>query len=186
MKTTVVVLVLAAALCAADKKPPQGHEEDASVGVTATLLSADQLRQEFGSEFGDYIVVDVRISPKDKAYQVRLDDFILRSESSGEHTGPFTAASQIAGAGALVVTEKYGNKANADSPKPLESVKIEMNQDAKGNPALDALKKRMLAEKTVSEPVSGLLFFPFSKREKARNLILSYKTPTSHLRLSFK
>ena len=178
------VFALCTAAAAADKKPPQGHEEDASVGVTASIVSADQLRQEFGSEFKDYIVIDVRISPKDKSYQVHLDDFILRSESSGEHTGPFTAASQIAGAGALVVTEKYGNKANADSPKPLESVKIEMKDDVKGDPALDALKKRMLAEKSVSEPVSGLLFFPFSK-EKPRHLILSYKTPSSHLRLSF-
>jgi hypothetical protein len=186
MRTIVIALILAAALCAADKKPPQGHEEDASVAVTASIVSADQLRQEFGSEFNDYIVIDVRISPKEKSYQVRLDDFILRSESSGEHTGPFTSASQIAGAGALVVTEKYGNKQNADSPRPLESVKIEMNQDAKGNPALDALKKRMLADKTVSEPVSGLLFFPFSKKEKARNLILSCKTPSSHLRVGFK
>jgi len=183
------LLLFSIALQAGEKKPPQGHEEDASVAVTATIVSADQLRQEFGSDFkGDYIVLDVKISPKispqDKPYQVHLDDFILRSESSGEHTGPFLVASQIAGAGALVVTNVYGNKANVDSPKPLESVKVEMKDDSKADPALAALKKRMLAEKSVSEPVSGLLFFPFSK-EKPRNLILSYKTPTSHLRLSF-
>ncbi len=186
MKTAVILLISALALQAAEKKAPQGHEEDASVAVTATIVSAEQLIQEFGSDFhGDYIVLEVKISPKDKDYQVHLDDFILRSEASGEHTGPFLVASQIAGAGALVVTNTYGNKANADSPKPLQSVKVEMKDDAKADPALDALKKRMLAEKTVSEPVSGLLFFPFGKA-KPRSLILSYKTPTSHLRLSFK
>jgi len=186
MKIAVILFLWALTVQAADKKPPQGHEEDASVAVTATIVSPDQLVQEFGSDFhGDYIVLEVKISPKDKDYPVHLDDFILRSESSGEHTGPFLVASQIAGAGALVVTNTYGNKANIDSPKPLQSVKVEMKDDAKPDPALDALKKRMLAEKTVSEPASGLLFFPFGKA-KPRNLILSYKTPTSHLRLSFK
>ena len=186
MKTAAALLMFSLALYAADKKAPQGHEEDASVSVTATIVSADQLRLEFGSDFkGDYIVLEVKISPRDKNYQVHLDDFILRSESTGEHTGPFLVASQIAGAGALVVTNTYGNKANVDSPRPLESVKVEMKDDSKADPALDALKKRMLAEKSVSEPVSGLVFFPLSK-EKPKNLILSYKTPTSHLRLSFR
>ena len=60
-----------------------------------------------------------------------------------------------------------------------------MKDDAKPDPALDALKKKMLSEKTVTEPVSGLLFFPLTK-EKARNLILSYKTPQGKLRLNFK
>jgi hypothetical protein len=43
----------------------------------------------------------------------------------------------------------------------------------------------MLTEKTVSEPVSGLLFFPLTK-EKAKNLVLSCKTAQSKLRLSFR
>lgn len=186
MKTAVALLIFSVALQAGEKKPPQGHEEDASVAVSATIVSADQLIQEFGSDFKkDYIVLDVKVSPKTTPYQVNLDDFILRSESSGEHTGPLAAASQIAGAGALVVTEKYGNRANADSPRPLESVKVDIDNDTKADPALAALKKRMLADKSVSAPVSGLVFFPMSK-EKPHSLILSYKTPTSHLRLSFK
>jgi len=60
-----------------------------------------------------------------------------------------------------------------------------MNDEQKADPALDALKKRMLAEKTTTDPVSGLLFFPLGK-EKPKNLILSCRTPTSHLRLHFK
>jgi hypothetical protein len=181
------LVTLCAALVAADKRPPQGRGEDESVVITATVLSPEQLKEAVGSDFGNnYTVLDVRLAPKgDKPYPVRLDDFILRSESSGEHSGPFAYASQIAGAGALVVEQKYGNKQNADSPKPLESTKVTMKDDAQGDAALDALKKKMLTEKTVSEPVSGLLFFPLTK-EKPRNLILSYKTPQSKLRLSFK
>jgi len=45
-------------------------------------------------------------------------------------------------------------------------------------------EEKMLSEKTVSEPVSGLLFSLV--KEKPKNLILSYKTPQGKLRLSFK
>jgi hypothetical protein len=180
-------LSLCAVLCAADKKSPQGHGEDESVAITATLVGPEQLRDAFATDFNNnYTVLEVRVAPKgDKPYLVHLDDFILRSESSGEHSGPFLVASQIAGAGALVVERTYGHKANVDSPRPIEGTKVEMKDDAKADPALDALKKKMLSEKTVTEPVSGLLFFPLAK-EKPRNLILSYKTPQGKLRLSFK
>jgi hypothetical protein len=183
----VAAVILCALLCAADKKPPQGHEEDESVAITATLLSPEQVRDAVGSDFdNNYAVLEVRVTPKGgMPYLVHLDDFILRSESSGEHSGPFLVASQIAGAGALVVERKYGNRSNVNSPRPLEGTNVEMKDDSKADPALDALKKKMLSEKTVSEPVSGLLFFPLAK-EKPKNLILSYKTPRSKLRLSFK
>jgi hypothetical protein len=186
-KLLISAVVLCAALSAADKKSPQGHEEDESVAITATLLSPQQLIDAVGSDFdNNYTVLDVRVTPKGgKPYLVHLDDFILRSESSGEHSGPFLAASQIAGAGVLVVKHTYGNRVNADSPKPLEGTKLEMKDDAKADPALDALKKKMLAESTVTDPVSGLLFFPLTK-DKPKNLILSYKTPQGKLRLSFK
>jgi len=176
-----------AVLCAADKKSPQGHGEDESVAITATVVGPEELRDAFATDFNNnYTVLEVRVAPKgDKPYLVHLDDFILRSESSGEHSGPFLVASQIAGAGALVVERTYGRKQNIDSPAPIESTKVKMKDDVSADPALDALKKKMLNEKTVTEPVSGLLFFPLAK-EKAKNLILSYQTPQSRLRLSFK
>ncbi|HEX4136305.1 MAG TPA: hypothetical protein VHY84_16945 [Bryobacteraceae bacterium] len=182
---------LAFAVCslvsAADKKSPMGQGEDESVAVTATVLSPDQIREAVGSDFNNsYAVLEVRLAPKGSMpYLVHLDDFILRSESSGEHSGPFLAASQIAGAGEMVVERKYGNRSNADSPRPLEGTKLEMKDGTKADPTLDALKKKMLAEQTVSQPVSGLLFFPLAK-EKPKNLILSYQTPRSRLRLSFR
>jgi len=186
-KLSFAALALCAVLCAADKKSPQGRGEDESVTITATLLSPQQLREAVGSDFDNsYTVLDVRVAPKGgMPYLIHLDDFILRSESSGEHSGPFLVASQIAGAGALVVERTYGRRQNVDSPRPLEGTKVEMKDDAKADPALDALKQKMLTEKTVSEPVSGLLFFPLAK-EKPKNLVLSYKTPQSKLRLSFR
>jgi hypothetical protein len=182
------ILIAAVALCAvlgaADKKSPQGHEEDESVAITATLLSPGQLIQAVGSDFdNNYTVLEVRVIPKGgKPYPIHLDDFILRSESSGDHSGPFLAASQIAGSGAMVVKHTYGNRVNADSPRPLEGTNVEMKDDTKADPALDVLKKKMLAESTVTDPVSGLLFFPLTKK----NLILSYKTPQGKLRLNLK
>jgi len=186
------VTFVAFALCAtpsvaADKKSPEGQAEDESVAITATVLSPDQLKQAVGSAFdNNYIVLDVHLTPKGgKPYLVHLDDFILRSEQSGEHSGPFLNASQIAGSGALVVERTYGKRVNADSPRPLDGTKVTMKDGEKADPALDALGKSMLSEKTVTEPVSGLLFFPLNK-EKPRNLVLSYKTPASKLRLNFK
>jgi hypothetical protein len=186
-KLILAALALSAVLCAGEKKSPQGHGEDESVAITATLVGPEELRDAFATDFdNNYTVLEVRIAPKgDKPYLVHLDDFILRSESSGEHSGPFLVASQIAGAGALVVQRKYGPKQNVNSPAPIESTKVEMKNDSKADPALEALKQKMLSEQTVSEPVSGLLFFPLAK-EKPKNLILSYQTPQSRLRLSFK
>jgi hypothetical protein len=185
--TVVLCAVLGAALSAGEKKSPEGRVEDDSVTITATLLSPQQLIDAVGSDFdNNYTVLDVHVTPKGgKPYLVHLDDFILRSESSGEHSGPFLAASQVAGSGALVVKHTYGNRVNAESPRPLEGTNVEMKDNVKADPALDALKKKMLAESTVTDPVSGLLFFPLTK-EKPKNLILSYKTPLSKLRLSFK
>jgi hypothetical protein len=181
------LVVFGALLYAGEKKTPQGQGEDESVTITATVLSSEQLKQAVGSDFdSNYTALEVRIAPKGgKPYLVHLDDFILRSESSGEHSGPFPNAGQIAGNGALEIEQKYANRTNPDSPRILQSTSIKMKDDEKGDPALDALKKKMLTEKTVSEPVSGLLFFPLTK-EKPKNLILSCKTPTSKLRLSFK
>jgi hypothetical protein len=186
-KLSFAALALCVVLGAGEKKSPQGQAEDDSVTIAATVLSPEQLKDAVGSDFdNNYTVLDVRVTPRGgKPYLIHLDDFILRSESSGEHSGPFLAASQIAGAGALVVAHTYGRRQNADSPRPLEGTKLEMKDDTKADPALDALKKAMLSEKTVAEPVSGLLFFPLAK-EKPKNLILSYKTPVSKLRLSFK
>jgi hypothetical protein len=188
MKAGIILAVLVSgALYAGEKKTPQGQGEDDSVSVHASVLTSEQLRDAVGSDFdNNYIVLDVQITPKGgKPYLVHLDDFILRSEQSGEHSGPFLSPGQIAGAGALVLERKYNDRTGPDSPRTIASSKVEMKNDEKANPALDALKKKMLQEKTVTEQVSGLLFFPLSK-EKPKNLILSCKTPASHLRLSFK
>jgi hypothetical protein len=190
-KGEVMRILFIGALCvtvlvAGEKKAPQGRVEDASVTITATVVSTAELTQMFGTDFSNnYTVLNVNIAPKgDKPYDVRLDDFILRSESSLEHSGPL-AAGQIAGAGAMVVARTYNDRPNAESSRTIAGTKIEIKDDAKADPALDELKKKILIEKSITEPESGLLFFPLSK-EKPKNLVLSCKTAASKLRLTFK
>jgi len=184
--TRVAVALCPILLTAGEKKAPQGHAEDDGVAITATFVSIEQVKQMFGTDFdNNYTVLDVTIAPKGgKPYAVRLDDFILRSESSLDHSGPL-AAGQIAGAGAVIVERKYGDRSNGDSPRPIAGTEVHIQDDAAGDPAFGALKQRILIEKSTIEPESGLLFFPLSK-EKPKNLVLSYKSPASRLRLTFK
>jgi hypothetical protein len=181
-----ITILLSTVALAADKKPPQGHGEDGSVMIGATLVSPEQLKQAVGSDFNsEYTAIEITITPKGgKPYLVHLDDFILRSEASGEHSGPFTSPGQIAGSANLQVERTYGNRENPDSPRPVTGTKLQLKENETADPALAPLKQKMLSEKTATEAVSGLLFFPV--KDKPKNLILSCKTPESHLRLSFK
>jgi hypothetical protein len=179
-------LICPVSLTAGEKKAPQGHAEDDGVAITATVVSPEQVKQMFGTDFdNNYTVLDVTVAPKGgKPYAVRLDDFILRSESSLDHSGPL-AAGQIAGAGAVVVERKYGDRPNVDSQRPIAGTEVHIQDEATADPAFAALKKNILIEKSTAEAESGLLFFPLSK-EKPKNLVLSYKSPVSRLRLTFK
>ena len=183
---SLIVLALCSLLNAGEKKAPQATGANDSVAITATFVSPGEVLQMFGTDFDkNYTVLDVTITPRGAdPYVVSLNDFILRSESSLEHSGPM-AAGQIAGAGEVVVQRTYGNRANVDSPRPLAGTKLDMKDDAKANPAFDELKKRILVEKNITAPESGLLFFPLPK-EKPKNLVLSYTSPTGKLRMTFK
>ena len=178
--------MVCAALAAATPKPAQGHGEDESVAIEATVLTPDQVTEAVGSDFGGaYAVLEIRIKPKaGKPYAVRPDDFILRSESSGEHSGPLLAG-QVAGAGEMVVKRTYAARPNPESPAMVSGMKVEMKDDLGGDDHLDAVKKKMLAEQTTSEPEAGLLFFPLAK-EKPKSLVLSCTTPAGKLRIQFK
>lgn len=188
LKASPWILIFAAysVLTAGEKKPAQGHVEDDSVAITATVLPAEQVRQSFGNEIAnDYTALDVTIEPKGgKPYSVRFNDFILRSESSLNHSGPMSAG-EIAGSGEVVVKRSYGNRQNVDSPRPIAGTKLDVEDNAGANPAFEELKQKILVEKSITAPESGLLFFPLSQ-EKPKHLVLSCATPAGKLRLTFK
>ena len=171
---------------AAEKHAPMGHVEDDNVGIDATVLTADEVKAAVESDFGGiYTVLEVKVSPKgSKPYDVRLDEFILRSESNGDHSGPMLAG-QVAGTGALVVDRKMAPRSSPEMPQMPESMKVEMKQDDGKGGNLELVKKKMLAEEAITAPETGLLFFPLEK-QKPKNLVLSCATPSGKLRLQFK
>ena len=186
-------LVVTGRTVAGEKHAPLAQGENDDVSITATLLTPEQVAQVAGAGSGNqFAVLDVKVTPKSgKEIGIHLDDFLLRSESSGDHSGPLVA-SQIAGDGALVVSRKYGSRSNPEMPQILESTKVEMKGGSGGDKgatggenALEALKKAILAEKTIVAPESGLLFFPLQK-EKAKNLVFYYNGSQAKIRMQFK
>jgi len=195
-QTLLMGLVAATILCGSDKKPPPVRSaENDYVEITATpLADREAVQQALGSDLGGYyIVMDVRLVPKEgRKVAVHLDDFVLKTEKDGSRTTPFVA-SQIAGRGALVVTEE-GTKLDRVGIGPVTAGKSDVTSSTaklhsgvgeKQNPLTDVLKQKMLPEKETEVPVSGLLYFPMDK-QKAKDLELIYATPEGKLLLRFK
>jgi len=203
-------LICGALLGGADKKVPLKSAENGLVEITATAFAdRESVTQALGSDLGGhYIVVEVRLTPKDAAkLAIHLDDFILKTDKDGERTTPF-APSQIAGKGALVVTTGVASRGTvmAGTPGPpmgpygglggggvmgsgsegateARATMRSGNKD-KADPMLEVLKQKILVEKETDAPVSGLLYFPMEK-QKLKDLELIYTTPEGKLHLRF-
>jgi hypothetical protein len=205
-------------LAAADKKPPVAETGNQRLGITATLYhDKEAVKEAVGSDLGGYfIVVRVELAPKDgQALNVLRDDFLLRSHSDGQKSGPF-APSQIAGRGALVVGRAVygGGVAPNDPTGPVwggipgtggmpqqlpqqgsgvgnmageEGATVTAHSGAKDkeNPVLAVLKQKVLPEKEIREPLAGLLYFSLEGKHKPKDLELQYNGPAGKLTLQF-
>ncbi|MDP9171328.1 MAG: hypothetical protein M3N54_11975 [Acidobacteriota bacterium] len=195
------LILFCALLQGKEKKLPSGDAADERVSLTASVLDSAELKQIFGSDFdNNFAVLEVTLTPKgDQPLEVHLEDFLLRSDQNGTHSEPFVA-SQIAGSGTLVVhqAEQPARKGGFGGgfggimmggggmgPGQAAEGKSEIKNSDKRDPMLDVLKRKILAEKPVREPVTGLLFFPLDK-EKPKNLTLIYTSPAGKLRVRFK
>jgi len=204
-------LIVGALLYGADKKVPLRSAENGSVEITATaFVDREAVKQVLGSDLGGhYIVVDVKLAPKDGAkVAIHLDDFTLKTDKDGERTTPF-APSQIAGKGALVVSTgaTSGGTVMAGAPGPPglgpygglgggmvgaggsegateARTTIRSGSKDKADPMLGVLKEKILVEKETDAPISGLLYFPMEK-QKLKDLELIYTTPEGKLFLRF-
>jgi hypothetical protein len=187
---------------AREHKLASGEAANDAISIVATVYDAEQMKEAVGTGFEqDYIVLDLKLHPKTPApYDIKLDDFILRNENSGEHSGPL-AAGQIAGSGMLIVkTDGSVNQRKggfsvgmggmmggpAGNGGAGETRSVEMKDDTPGGSQLDVLKKKILAEKPVTTDTGGLLFFPMNAKEKPKNLNLQVNTPAGVLRIKFK
>jgi hypothetical protein len=201
------LLLLAAALTAGKPKTTgPAKNENQSVAITASLiLDREEIKLLVGSDLdGHYILVNLTVTPKFGAtVDVRRDDFILKTDKDGERATPW-APSQIAGKGALVVTQKsasastgggqfgspydypaYGGGVGG-APTMITEAQGKMQNGAKGDtPLMKTLNDKILPEKKSEAPVSGLLYFPMEK-QKQKDLELWYNTPDGKLILRFR
>jgi hypothetical protein len=210
---SLAALLLCVAAWPKEKKLPSGEAGNDSVQITATWLDSEQLKDTFGTDFDNmFQVIEVTMTPRNqRTVDVHLDDFLIRSEQTGDHSGPL-AASQIAGQDTLVLHQGDAEKkkkggfgggiglgpimmGGGGGGAPPPEMKTEIKKSDKRDPLLDVLKRKILAEKPIQEPVTGLLFFSIEK-DKPKNLVLIYsppvdkdspdKTAPEKLRMKFK
>ena len=211
VRSLLPLLLVSAAFAAHKPLPtPTAKTGNMMVEMTATLyVDKASIEQLLGSDLGGYyVVIDVHLTPKNsEKFKVFRDDFQLRSDRDGERSKPF-AASQIAGRGALVVSRTYdGGGVAAESGGPVfgggiggmdvggignsagtisNSAKMESGSKKKESPVLAALTAKILQEKEIDQPLSGLLYFPMDPKQKIKDLELTYAGPGSKLSLRFR
>jgi hypothetical protein len=134
---------------------------------------------------------------------------VLRSDKDGQRASPFHP-SQIAGSGVLVVSSTGGGSTSAEHGGPVwgpplggppkrigtgsptignspgGSQASSSSEKTREDPLLSVLKEKVLAEKEITEPLSGLLYFLLEGKHKPKDLELMYKGPAGRLSLRFK
>jgi hypothetical protein len=192
------VAVFCGVLSGGEKKPPpvRSTENDLLEITVTPIADREAVQQALGSDLGGhYVLMEVHLAPKEgQKVAVHLDDFLLRTDKDGERTTPFVP-SQIAGRGALVVTQSGGGgSSNHITLGPIMTGTSQVTENHstmhsgsndKPNPLLDVLKEKILPEKETEAPVSGLLYFPMEK-QKVKDLELIYTTPLGKLSVRFK
>ncbi len=187
----------------ADKKLPIEESSNEYVDIRAALiLDKDQIHQELGADLPQGIVlVKVTVRPMgDKAWRIDRDDFFLLDGNLGERAVPY-APSQIAGNSSLIVTQQgarngrgptfgvglggIGMGGSGSSPGETK-VTVQNSDKTEESPLLKALKEKVLLEREISDPVSGLLYFQMDGKIKAKDLEMYYKTPGGRLALRFR
>jgi hypothetical protein len=204
--TTLLILT-----AAPKKNTGAGRGENQDVTLDATVYAdADAVKELLGDDLGGhFVVVQVNIQPKfGKEITIDRDDFLLRTDKDGERSKPM-APSQIAGRGSLVITRTTGPNSEGAEPSrgwsmggPIgmgsgggigggggadtTGVKATMEKTAdKDSPLKKILDGKVLPEKKTTEPVTGLLYFPFEK-QKVKDVELYYGAKENRISVRFK
>jgi hypothetical protein len=202
-----IFYISVAMVCAADKKLPIDETSNDLLAISVSApLDKDQIKQELGSDLGADIIV-IRLTARtvsEKPVQLSLDDFLLISGKDGQRSEPF-APGQLAGSDSLTVTPNGTRRSGLGDHRPsigfggigiggignsgataTPDVKVQESRDEKENPLLAALNAKILPEKEITEPISGLLFFQIVGKVKTKDLELHYKGPAGPMALRFK
>lgn len=195
--------------------PPLGQMGNDNVDISAKpLLDRDEIQQAVGVDLGPgYVVVQVTITPKtEKGLKISIDDFQLLSHKDGEKAAPFAPA-QIAGTGGMRIKRGtmgggvgavgngpvwggiggmgraqqlpgdgggVGNAGSVTTNSGVETVK-----EGEVSPTLAKLKQKVLEEKEITEPITGLLYFGMDGKFKLKDLALIYHGPAGRLVTEF-
>ena len=179
--------MLAFAALLAAKNPPSGTTSDASVQISATFLDLVATQQATGSDFDKaYTVIHVTITPLGgKSLLVQPDDFLMRVKSNSDSSGPLSA-SQVYGAGGGLVLHRAEESIGTILTDMGNTGVTAATQTTHVDPkTIQALQVKLLQAGKTTSPVSGLLFFPISKK-KPRDLDLVYTSPTSKVHVEFR
>ena len=185
----------------------RGENDDVILNVTIYIDSA-AVKEALGDDLGGhYIVAQVKVEPKyTKEITLDRDDFILRTDSNGERTRPM-APNQIAGKGALVLTQTKESLGQGSEPRRGWSIgggsigagngsagrggesksgkAATMEQSDKENPLKKVLEQKMLPDGKLENPISGLLYFPL-EGQKLKQLELIYGAKETRVAIRFK
>jgi len=212
----ILLLITWSTAVAADKKLPLEEASNELVDLSAVaLVSPEQIHQELGGDLpSGFVVIRVTLRPvSDKPVAISHDDFLLVDDNHGERSRAFEPT-QIAGGSSLIVSStgarngglmgqsggpiwgglggtgsrlpgSGGSAGNGTTDASTAEAKVE-STESKSNPLLAALKEKILPEKEISEPLSGLLYFLIEGKVKSKDLRLTYKTPAGKLALRFR
>lgn len=213
MRLIILAFALILRLGAAERKFPAGVYEDDRIQIKATVYpDRADVQRLLGSDFdGSVIVVELTVTPLgDEPLDIQREHFQLFSTKDAQRSPPFHPT-QLAGRGALVVNvpeasvtyvgnnptgpriggmsiptrKKKGGEATAE-PKAPEKEKKEGMTDSKEDPVLATLREKVFPEGKTVKPFSGLLYFGFDGKQKAKDLELFYRGPAGKFAVRFK
>jgi hypothetical protein len=210
MFSRIIVFVVAASLAwpASKKITGSGRGENQDLILTVTIYGdAESVKEVLGDDLGGhYVVAQVNVQPKyGKEIVIDRDDFVLRTDSNGERTRPM-APNQIAGKGALVLTQTKESLGQGSEPRRGWSIgggaigggsggsgrgeaksgkTATMEQSDKENPLKKVLEQKMLPDGKLENPISGLLYFPL-EGQKLKQLELIYGAKETRVAIRFK
>lgn len=150
-------------------------------------------------DFDDFFLLDTDNGQRSEPYEpsqiagtsalVVTPTGVRRGGMMGDPTGPIWGGIPGTMGGPQRLPGNGGGMGNTAGETENTS-KVEATDskgNAKPNPVLAALKEKILPQKEVTDPVTGLLYFQIEgKKIKAKNLELHYKSPSGRIAMRFK